>query len=173
MNRSRDYLPIDFIRTILDYSAEEGTFHWKVRNDLCSAWNTRYPGKIAGSLSDGYVKIRINGELFTAHRLAWAFHYGSWPNGFIDHIDGNPSNNKISNLREATPRENVRNARIKCISSSGYKGVYLYKDKTRWQAAIRTNGKRKWLGIFDTAEEAHAAYCAAAKIHHGEFARFK
>lgn len=91
----------------------------------------------------------------------------------IDHRDGNGLNNKRKNLRVATCTQNNRNARLRNDSTTGFKGVHLKKSSRRFQALIRVDGVRIHLGCFDTAEEAHAAYCVAAQKYFGAFARFK
>jgi hypothetical protein len=95
---------------------------------------------------------------------------GDWPPMLIDHRDGDGTNNRWSNLRSASSTQNLNNARRRCNNSSGFKGVYFNKKEGRYMAQIRTASKRLFLGLFDSAEEAHAAYVSAAKIHHGEFA---
>lgn len=88
----------------------------------------------------------------------------------VDHINGNGLDNRRENLRLATHSQNLRNSRVSVSSTSGYKGVHWIKRAQKWQAMITANGKRKYLGSFDTAEEAHAAYCAAANFYYGDFA---
>ena len=90
----------------------------------------------------------------------------------IDHIDGNKLNNKKINLRICEPAENSWNMKITKRNTSGYKGVCWVKKSKKWKAAFMKNGKNIFVGEFRTAEEAHAAYCEAAKRLHGEFARF-
>lgn len=90
-----------------------------------------------------------------------------------DHIDGNPLNNCRDNLRLATISENNANARRRSDNQSGYKGVRWDEKTGTWRARIGLNGKRFSLGYFDTPEEAHAAYCTAARELFGEFARFE
>jgi hypothetical protein len=90
-----------------------------------------------------------------------------------DHIDGNGLNNTRSNLQLATIAENNHNARIRQDNTSNFKGVCWHKAAAKWTAQIQVNGKHKYLGLFATPEEAHEAYCKAAKELHGEFARFE
>lgn len=90
---------------------------------------------------------------------------------YIDHINGNGLDNRRSNLRICTHSENMRNCKLYINNKSGYKGVGFHNGK--WRARININKKSVFLGHFDTAEEAHAAYCEAATRLHGEFARFK
>lgn len=91
----------------------------------------------------------------------------------VDHIDGNPLNNRRSNLRLAFQGQNRANSRISRNNKSGYKGVYWRKDMKTWRAQIRKDKVIIHLGYFNTPEEAHQAYCEAAVKYHGEFARFK
>ena len=105
-----------------------------------------------------------------AHRLAWFFVYGEWPQKQIDHINGNKSDNRISNLRLATASQNLSNKGITKSNTSGYKGVSFNRTKKKWMASIKVNKKSINLGYFLTPEEASEAYKAAAIKHHGEFA---
>lgn len=91
----------------------------------------------------------------------------------IDHIDGNPHNNKFANLRIATSRQNQCNQKIRRDNTSGLKGVSWDSKRNKWQAGIQIDGKRIALGRFSTKEEAYAAYCEAARRLHGEFARLE
>jgi hypothetical protein len=120
-----------------------------------------------------YVIIRLDRKKYRAHRLAWLYVHGHWPSGHIDHVDGNGVNNAISNLREATNSQNCMNRGAQSNNQSGYKGVSWYKRDGKWIAKIAVGGKQTNLGYFSTAEEAHAAYAAAAAELHGEFARTK
>jgi len=92
------------------------------------------------------------------------------PEGFvIDHINRNGLDNRKANLRPATVAQNAQNA-VKRKNRSGYKGVWLAKDKRKWRAAIWHNNKREYLGYFNSPRQAAKAYDTAAKKHHGEFA---
>lgn len=91
----------------------------------------------------------------------------------IDHKDGNGMNNTRENLRVATSTQNNRNARLRKDSTTGFKGVHFKKASRKFQAHIRVDGERIYLGCFLTPEEAHAAYCKAAQRHFGVFARFQ
>lgn len=88
----------------------------------------------------------------------------------VDHINGNRLDNRRCNLRLATHEQNMHNARRRKDNSSGFKGVSWKVRDRKWYAAIEISGKRIHLGVFDTAEEAHVAYCGAADRLHGEFA---
>jgi hypothetical protein len=92
---------------------------------------------------------------------------------YADHIDGNPLNNRRSNLRVASIQENNRNSKKPITNTSGFKGVFRDKKHPAWRAVIRVNGKSLYLGSFVTPEEAHEAYKKAAIEYYGEFARFE
>jgi hypothetical protein len=120
----------------------------------------------------GYIQIWIGKKNFKAHRLAWMYVHGEWPELDIDHVNGEPSDNRIENLRLATRSQNLGNARLSKRNSSGFKGVTWWASRRKWASRIRVDGKGRRLGLFESAEEAHAAYCAAAARMRGEFANF-
>ena len=130
-------------------------------------------GDQAGAVDarNGYSRIHINGRLYLAHRIAWLYVNGEWPADEIDHIDMNRSNNRISNLREATKGENMRNKRAYSNSKTGVKGVHWHKQHRKYAATINRDGKAKHIGLFATVKDAAAAYETAAIREHGEFRR--
>lgn len=155
------------VRSLLNYDPATGQFTWNVSNS-----NRAPVGSIAGGVrGDGYWRIRVDGHLYAAHRLAWLYVHGSWPNEDIDHIDGDRLNNRISNLREATRSQNLANMRPSSKSKSGLKGAAWNARKQRWMARIKVEGCEHFLGYFKTPEEAHAAYAEAAIRLRGTFAR--
>ena len=128
-------------------------------------------GAIAGCLQNkGYVHISIKGKLYLAHRLAWLYTQGQWPEDQIDHVNGIRNDNRVSNLREATQSQNQANTGSQTNSKSGVKGVSWHKAKGKWQAQISINSKLKYLGYFTDINEAAQAYHIAAEHYHGEFA---
>lgn len=115
----------------------------------------------------GYQRISFNGRLFQAHRLAWAIAHGKWPEDLIDHINGDRSDNRLSNLRDVSARVNLQNERkARKNSRSGLLGASWSKVTKRWAARIHYDGKHRHLGYFDTPQEAHAAYLAAKRLFH-------
>jgi hypothetical protein len=154
------------LREILSYNAETGQFTW-LKNG-----GPRRIGDVAGCVDKrGYVSISVDKAVIWGHQLAYLYQTGEWWTGHIDHIDGEPSNNRWANLRPATASQNQANAKRSKNNKSGFKGVSLFKRTGRWHAQITVNRRNIHLGYFDTAEAAHAAYCAAASKHFGEFAR--
>lgn len=151
------------LREVLSYDPDIGIFKWLIRPNH----RPFPPGHIAGTLScrDGYLRIGIDNKIYLAHRLAWLYMTGKWPTHLLDHRDGYKSNNAFSNLREATKSQNGQNQRkANSQSSSGLIGACRYGD--RWVSGIKTNGKRKHIGVYDTAQEAHEAYIAAKRKAH-------
>ena len=159
---------------LLDYDPETGVFTWRERSDASPQWNGRYAGKIAGGIDKrprrSYIKIRIGGKLFYAHRLAWLWMTGTWPTE-IDHRDCDGVNNRWDNLRVCTSRQNQGNRRAQRNNTVGLKGVS--RSRGKYFAQIRVDGLTQYLGTFDTAKAAHAAYCQKAVEVFGEFARAK
>jgi hypothetical protein len=155
------------LQRLLEYSVVTGKLYWRE-----SRGGTAVKGSEAGGVhSTGYIRIRIN-KKYRAHRLIWKLVTGCDPTELIDHIDGDPINNAWHNLREATNRQNCFNRGTYSNNTSGFKGAYWRPDCEKFQACIDANGGRVYLGCFSTAEEAAAAYRAAADRLHGEFARY-
>jgi hypothetical protein len=113
----------------------------------------------------GYIIVSINRHRYLAHRLAWFMHYGYWPTGVIDHINMNPADNRISNLRDTTRRVNQENRR-KAQQNSSTKLLGAFKYKNGFRSQIKAKGVLYNLGVFPTAEEAHEAYVKAKRKYH-------
>lgn len=120
---------------------------------------------------DGYIVIGLDYALWLAHRLAWLYMTGSFPSGLLDHKNGDRSDNRWSNIREASRAQNSQNTRRKRGHSCGYKGVSRSNKCKRFRAVITVDGKQIRLGNFATPEQANKAYAEAARQHFGEFAR--
>jgi hypothetical protein len=124
-------------------------------------------GDVAGCITkDGYLYIKFKKQAMYAHRLAWVYVHGVWPAQKIDHLDGDKSNNRIANLREASTSQNTQNQTHIRNTPSGLIGVCWNKACKKWQAAIRTGAVTKHLGVFLNREDAYAAYCQAKTVEH-------
>jgi hypothetical protein len=145
------------LKELLQYNENTGIFTW-----LCDRGTNKVKNKIAGSIhSDGYIIIRINRKEYLAHRLAWFYVYREWPKGQIDHINGIKNDNRITNLRNVTNRENCQNYTIH--RNGKLVGATYKKAKNKWQSQIQINGKAKHLGLYNTEQEAHEAYLLKAR----------
>ncbi len=157
-------LTAEQLRAAVSYDPETGIFTRIVRASRIAA------GTIAGHVTfHGYLVFHVRGVEYFSHRLAWLYVFDRWPMAQIDHIDGNRTNNRIANLREATNsinHQNMRKARTDNVSS-GLLGVYAYNHGgARWRAQIFFDGRHHHLGIFSTPQEAHAAYVEAKRRFH-------
>ena len=131
-------------------------------------------GKKAGWLTycngKPYWKIAINGKTNYLHHAIFILHHGYKPK-YIDHIDGNSTNNRIENLRAATQSQNAANSVLSCKNTSGFKGVTFLKSTGKWKAQLMKNMKHISLGCYATKEEAYEAYKIGSKKYFGDFAR--
>ena len=120
-------------------------------------------GSVAGGIHKptGYRVIGINNVTYREHRLIWLWYYNEWPVDEIDHINGNKLDNRIDNLRAATRQKNAKNQKLRSDNKSGVPGVFFNKQRQKWHAYIKADGKRKHLGYFDKFEDAVAARKAA------------
>ena len=164
-------LTAERLREILEYDPETGVFRWRgVLSGRGYSHANVAAGVEAGALdTKGYRLIGIDRRLYRANRLAWLYMTGQWPPRKVDHRDTDQSNDAWDNLRLASNSQNGANARLSKRNKTGLKGVSIWQG--RYMAQICKDHKRYRLGSFDTPEEAHAAYMAAAHRLHGEFAR--
>lgn len=139
------------VKKLFYYDFCTGNLYWRVDRGP-----NKVKGNIAGSLNkSGYIRIKINDSSYSAHRIIWLYVYGKLNENLqIDHKDGNRSNNKLDNLREVTQSINQQNQRRHKIGKSGYLGVYYMPTKNKYKAEINQNGKRIYLGLYSTIEEA-------------------
>jgi hypothetical protein len=165
---------IERIREVLGYNPETGIFVWKKRNDVRPCWNARHAGKKTGVKTNihGFysICIVIDSKTYRAHRVAWAYVHGYWPKNEIDHINLDPCDNRIANLREADRAQNECNKRVRVDNKLGIKGIHW--DKTRNKYFVQL--KFKDISIkkrFDSLEVARNFYNEQAIKYHGEFVR--
>ena len=153
------------LRELVSYDAETGRFFRKSRRKGVTL------GAEAGCIgSDGYVVFNVDNTRYLAHRLAWLYVTGSWPEGQIDHINGNRSDNRFVNLRDVPQSINMQNLRAaqRSKKSCNLLGVYFNKKDKFWYSQIKINGKNKSLGCFNDAAKAQAAYVdAKRRLHEG------
>jgi hypothetical protein len=153
--------------SLLRYDPETGLLFWRINR------RRRRAGAVAGSIAptNGRPVITINARNYLQHRVAWLLFHGKWPSKFIDHINSDIRDNRISNLREANKVQNGGNRKPQTRKGLGnLKGASL-TAKGKWRSSIKINGKTKNLGDYLTELEAHQAYCRAASVAFGEYMR--
>lgn len=154
----------EYLKSILNYDSGTGIFTW-----LITPTNNVPAGSIAGYPVYGYIIIGINKKLYRAHRLAWLYMYGCFPEGILDHINRDRQDNKIDNLRIASKQQNAYNSKLNKKNTSGFRGVSWHKASNKWRATASIQGKSYNLGVYITAKEASAVYEEFVKNKHGEF----
>lgn len=160
----------EYLQECLDYDSDTGIFTWKTRpvNHFVSShgykvWNAKYAGKVAGRTSrtragKNYCQISIGKVLFYAHRIAWVISQGHICDDMqIDHIDGNGTNNKLSNLRIVDATTNGTNKSIPSNNTSGCVGVSFLKREQKWRSRINKYGKEYTIGLFSNKSDAITA----------------
>ena len=163
-----DFLPlpsVKMLRECFDYSPKTGELRWRKRpakhfiSELrCAYWNRRFAGTIAGMIAARSIRVRVDGIRYRAHRLIIKMTTGRNPFDTIDHKGGNPFDNRRKNLRIATMGQQSWNRKLPITNTSGYKGVYWHKKRKAWVANLTHKGVMHYLGKFDAAQEAAAAY---------------
>ena len=158
-----EQIPIDceLVRTLFNY--QDGSLVWKVNR------GTAVEGDKAHSNGNGYLAIKLFGRPYLEHRLIWLWH-GNELDGDIDHIDGNPLNNKIENLRTASHSENMRNAKMRSDNKSGVKGVSWCKTKRKWKVQLWFGSRQQYLGRYDSLDIARQIVESARLKYHLNFA---
>lgn len=177
-------LTVDDVRRFLHYDPKTGRLWWKLRSydtfygdrsvqiGRGKVWNQRFAGKRAFTAQSlGYFVGSVTGCKVYAHRVAWIHYYGELPSEglLIDHINGDKTDNRISNLRLVTRQQNIYNKPARG-GASQHKGVQWLKRSGKWQAVMRFEGKTRHLGLFDSEEEAAARYIREAEVLQGVYA---
>jgi hypothetical protein len=168
-------LTAEIARELLTYNPDTGKLFWKERPvkyfknpNYTKSWNAKWAGKealtaITRRKSGQIARLdgRILNKKYSTHRITWLIYYGEWPKNQIDHINQDPTDNRIKNLRDVTHAENNRNRTLQNNSTTGYSGVSFYKRYRKYRAEICINKIKKHLGYYDTVEEAVAARAVA------------
>ena len=169
-------LTAEYVRSILDYDEISGCLTWRERTPdmfdcqnperVCEVYNRDFAGKVAGTLNGGYLNVYIAGKKYRAHRIIWLIVHGNWPANQIDHINGSGIDNRLVNLRDVSNKINSWN-----VDVSKHTGVVWDKEKQKWKARIRHEGKRINLGRYKDREAAITAYHECLYSLRGEFVR--
>lgn len=169
----------EYLNECFNYDPDTGVLSWKTRPvhhfkpPYLNRWNVKNAGNIVSTISHyGYIVVGIDGVKHPAHRVIFKLMTGLDPAEYIDHINNIKNDNRWSNLREATQSENERNRPVDRDNVAGLKGVTFHKLKNKYSARIAVNGEHIYLGIYDSAEEAHAVFVDASLKYHGDFAYY-
>jgi len=180
VNKAEAFLSIDVLRQLIDLDSETGSLRWLPRPPFffksnqkhtsehrANNWNSRYAWTPALACVDksGHLFGRIFDHMFFAHRVVFALMNGHWPVNSVDHINGVPADNRISNLRDVTHKENMRNQKRGKANTSGHIGVSANKRLGKWAAHITVNGQQKHLGFHEQLKDAVNARLAAEKVY--------
>lgn len=151
------------LRELFDYDSSTGIMRWKQRRR--GVRRTLIAGCISVQNNHPHIIIGIDNKIYLMHRLVWLYVYGVWPTYFIDHINGDSTDNRIANLRDIPQSLNMQNRKGATRRNKiGLAGVHARDGKFR--ASVRLNGKAIHLGVFDTKESAHKAYIAGKRKYH-------
>jgi hypothetical protein len=166
----KEAISAEELRELLRYDPDDGHLYWlKIGKGVSSA-RLDTPAGVIHRIKR-YRIIGVRRRVYTAHRLIWLYVHGEWPDGEIDHIDGDRANNKITNLRDVSHKQNMANRCRHSNNMIGMKGVSWRPRDNRWRAQIWDAGKARHLGYFASAAEAKSAYDFAARALFGEFMR--
>ena len=172
----------EYLLECFRYEPETGLLYWRERplyhfrdenKRIMKVTNSKNVGNLVGYLNSmGYYDTELEDVRYRVHRIVWKLYYGVEPREFIDHINGDRTDNRIENLREANYNENMSNVKKSSKNTSGYKGVSWIKSKKKYRCVLTYNKKSIFLGYFDDPKEAHKVYCEASLKYHKEFSNF-
>lgn len=168
---------LDVLNMLLEYEESTGKLFWKDRapssfsqkgkfspEGMRAHWQSRFAGNVAGHFHSGYLRLMINGVHYMCHRLVWKIKTGEEPVQ-IDHIDGNRSNNRFSNLRDVSHQVNAKNRRLYENNKTGVPGVSYHERDGTWQVRIGVGeGNELHLGNYSEKREAISVRIAAQTI---------
>lgn len=164
--KPKDDLSLEYVNSLFEIDEASGELFWRA-----GSGSGRPYGKQAGTVRNGYKTVIIDGKQYAVHRLVFLLVNSRWPSGDVDHKNGTRSDNGPGKIREATRAQNLQNSKLGSRNKTGFKGVSLNANGDKFCAWGRADGRTKYLGTFQSADDAARAYDAHATRHYGEFAR--
>jgi len=159
-------LTAERLREVVEYDPATGIFTRRIRLAQRHQVGDRADFVSTGTQLKGYRRLAIDSKRYLAHRCAWLYMYGEWPERDVDHINGDRGDNRLANLRDVARRTNLENLRKpRSDNHTGYLGVIAHPGG-RFRARIQHNGKGIHIGMYATPDEAHAAYVEAKRRMH-------
>ena len=166
-----------YLQSRISYDSETGVVIWfpvEEINQQAKTWNKTHAWKpIINRDKDGYLQTSLRiGEIrkyYRLHRLIWLYVYGDFPDGPVDHVNRDKSDNRLSNLRIADASLNCHNIVLNSRNTNGVKGAYWHKKRKKWQVYIGLGGKPTYLGLFSDLKDAEKAYATASIKYAKEF----
>jgi hypothetical protein len=156
---SHKVLSYAYFNELLSYYKQTGKIYQKKKRPKVAV------GSEAGTITpSGYRYVQLFGHKYPIHHLVWLFETKSFPEKYLDHKDGNPLNNKFTNLREVTIKQNTENRGKQKNNKTGFKGVSFNNRLQKYVSQIQHNSQTIYLGVYKTPEEASLMYQAAAKV---------
>ena len=150
------------VKKLFHYDAESGMLIWRFGNGR----NVKPWQEVKAKNGNGYYTAKIHGKSYLAHRLAWLYVHGSFPNKYIDHKNRIRNDNRLCNLRDVNTTDNAQNISLPSHNKSGYIGVSWIKSHNCWTVYVKVNKKNKWLGYYKNLDDAVAVRKAGEKQHY-------
>jgi len=158
----KEVIDQETVKKLFHYDAESGMLIWRFGNGR----NVKPWQEVKAKNGNGYYTAKIHGKSYLAHRLAWLYVHGSFPNKYIDHKNRIRNDNRLCNLRDVNTTDNAQNISLPNHNKSGYIGVSWIKSHNCWTVYVKVNKKNKWLGYYKNLDDAVAARKAGEKQYY-------
>jgi len=158
----KEMIDQETVKKLFHYDAESGMLIWRFGNGR----NVKPWQEVKAKNGNGYYTAKIHGKSYLAHRLAWLYVHGSFPNKYIDHKNRIRNDNRLCNLRDVNTTDNAQNISLPSHNKSGYIGVSWIKSHNCWTVYVKVNKKNKWLGYYKNLDDAVAARKAGEKQYY-------
>lgn len=162
--KNLEMISVEELKTFLSYDPSTGLVKWALNLNSRARVGREF-GMKRRSKRTFYRFGKIHGVPYHTHHVAWAIYYGEWPDGFIDHVNHDGTDNRIENLRVVSVSENNKNMRLRKTNKSGHVGVSWFSRDKKWRVQVSVRGRNTHVGYFDNLEDAVASSKAAHESH--------